>query len=478
MDSLRALPSVDSVLRSPQMEALVAQHGRSLVTDAIRRVLATVRTEMPALETTVGDESLIARIVHQVERQSAPSLRRVFNLTGTILHTNLGRAPLPEEAIEAVIAVARDPSNLEFDLETGKRGDRDQHVEAALCRLTGAPAATVVNNNAAAVLLVLNTLALRREVPTSRGELIEIGGSFRMPDIMKRAGCTLREVGTTNRVHLRDYAEAIGPKTGLVMKVHTSNYEVVGFTSSVPEQEIATLCRERGVPFAVDLGSGMLVDLSQYGLPHEPTPAEALARGVDVVTFSGDKLLGGPQSGLIVGRADVIAAIKRNPMRRTLRVDKMTIAALSAVLAIYNDTERLTERLPVLRFLTRPVPDIRGAAERLRPVIAATFDGAATVRDTDCLSQIGSGALPTRTIPSAGLAVQPLARRHVGRALREIASAFRRLPIPVIGRIQDDTFILDLRCLDDEQTFAAQLSWLRYPNVTGVEPNGAPGEAE
>jgi L-seryl-tRNA(Ser) seleniumtransferase len=447
------------------MEALIARHGRSIVTDAIRRVLAMARTEMPARETAPDDESLIDRIVLQILTQTAPSLRRVFNLTGTILHTNLGRAPLPQEAVEAVIAAAREPSNLEFDLETGKRGDRDHHVESALCRLTGAPAATVVNNNAAAVLLVLNTLALRKEVPTSRGELIEIGGSFRMPDIMKRAGCTLREVGTTNRVHLSDYAAAIGPKTGLVMKVHTSNYEVVGFTASVPEQEIASLCRERGVPFAVDLGSGTLVDLSQYGLPHEPTPSEALARGADIVTFSGDKLLGGPQSGLIVGRADLVAAIKRNPVRRTLRVGKMTTAALSAVLAIYDDPEQLTRRLPVLTFLTRPVADIEGAAERLRPFIDAVVNGAVAVSRIECLSQIGSGALPTRTIPSAGLSIRPREQRHPGRALQEIAAAFRRLPIPVIGRIQDDAFILDLRCLDDEQTFTAQLSALVYPTA-------------
>ena len=338
-------------------------------------------------------------------------------------------------------------------------------MEAALCRLTGAAAATVVNNNAAAVLLVLNTLALRKEVPTSRGELIEIGGSFRMPDIMKRAGCTLREVGTTNRVHLRDYADAIGPKTGLVMKVHTSNYEVVGFTASVPEQDLSSLCRERSVPFVVDLGSGMLVDLSHYGLPHEPTPADALTHGADLVTFSGDKLLGGPQAGLIVGRADLVAAIKRNPLRRALRVDKMTVAALSAVLALYTDSERLVERLPVLALLTRSVEDIRSIAERLLPRIADLFDRVATVQVADCHSQIGSGALPTCTIPSAGLSLHPRARRRAGARLHAIAASFRGLPVPVIGRIQDDTFILDLRCLTDEDTFAAQLTQLRYQDV-------------
>ena len=436
-----------------------------MVTDVIRRVIAEAREDIAGNGDAIDEASLVDRVARTAAAQATPSLRRVFNLTGTVLHTNLGRAPLPREAIDAVIAAAGEPSNIEFDLEAGKRGDRDEHVDAALCRLTGAAAATVVNNNAAAVLLVLNTLALRKEVPTSRGELIEIGGSFRMPDIMKRAGCTLREVGTTNRVHLRDYADAIGPKTGLVMKVHTSNYEVVGFTASVPEQDLSSLCRERSVPFVVDLGSGMLVDLSQYGLPHEPTTSDALAHGADLVTFSGDKLLGGPQAGLIVGRADLVAAIKRNPLRRALRVDKMTIAALSAVLALYTDSERLRERLPVLALLTRSVEDIRSIAERLLPRIADLFDRVATVQVADCQSQVGSGALPTRTIPSAGLSVRPRARRGAGATLHAIVASFRGLPVPVIGRVQDDTFILDLRCLTDEDTFAAQLTRLRYQDV-------------
>ena len=468
MSSLRDLPSVDRLLRDSRLESLVQQHGRSIVTDAIRQVLAQARDEIAGGD-AIDEENLLDRVARAAAAQARPSLRRVFNLTGTILHTNLGRAPLPREAIEAVITAAGEPSNIEFDLDTGKRGEREAHVEAILCRLTGAEAATVVNNNAAAVLLVLNTLALRKEVPTSRGELIEIGGSFRMPDIMKRAGCTLREVGTTNRVHLHDYADAIGPKTGLVMKVHASNYEVVGFTASVPEQDLSSLCRERGVPFVVDLGSGTLVDLAQYGLPHEPTPREALAHGADVVTFSGDKLLGGPQAGLIVGPADLIAAIKRNPLRRALRVDKMTTAALAAVLALYADADRLAERLPVLTLLTRPVVEIRSLAERLLPQIAMTFERAATVQVADCPSQIGSGALPTRTIPSVGLSLRPRARRGAGATLHAIAASFRALPIPVIGRVQDDTFILDLRCLTDEDAFTAQLTHLRYQDVTEIE---------
>jgi L-seryl-tRNA(Ser) seleniumtransferase len=469
MSSLRALPSVDRLLRDPRLATLLDRYGRPMVTDAIRQVLSEARAEIAGTDRAIDDESLVDRVAHAAAAQARPTLRRVFNLTGTVLHTNLGRAPLPREAIEAVIAAAGEPSNIEFDLGTGKRGDRDAHVEGLLCRLTGAAAATVVNNNAAAVLLVLNTLALRKEVPTSRGELIEIGGSFRMPDIMKRAGCTLREVGTTNRVHLRDYADAIGPKTGLVMKVHTSNYEVVGFTAGVAEQDLASLCRERGVPFVVDLGSGMLVDLASYGLPHEPTPSEALAHGADLVTFSGDKLLGGPQAGLIVGRADLIAAIKRNPLRRTLRVDKMTIAALSAVLALYTDSERLAARLPVLALLTKPVVEIRAAAERLLPQISALVDRVATVQVIECVSQIGSGALPTRTLPSAGLSLRPRTRQGAGAALHAIAASFRGLSIPVIGRVQDDALILDLRCLTDEDAFAAQLPDLRYPGVIEKE---------
>jgi L-seryl-tRNA(Ser) seleniumtransferase len=376
-----------------------------------------------------------------------------------VLHTNLGRAQLPREALDAVTTAALRPVNLEFDLDSGRRGDRDDHVGALLCRLTGAEAATVVNNNAAAVLLLLNTLARRREVPVSRGELIEIGGSFRMPDIMARSGCRLREVGTTNRVHLRDYADAIGPTTALVLKVHTSNYAIVGFTSAVPEPDLAALCRERGVPFVVDLGSGTLVDLQTYGLPHEPTAAEAIANGADLVTFSGDKLLGGPQTGIIVGRADLIGRIRRNPLTRALRVDKMTVAALASVLTLYRNADRLAERLPVLRLLTRTLEDIREAAERLQPALAAALKGTAAVVVVACESQIGSGALPTGRLASAGLAVQPAApRRGAGGALKRLATAFRRLPVPVIGRIHDEAYVMDLRCLEDEREFVAQLS--------------------
>lgn len=464
---LSSLPSVERLLQRDDAAGLIAEFGRAAVTGAIRAVLAQVRTELLAerSEAVPSDPLLIKSAAHQLQQDAQPSLRRVFNLTGTVLHTNLGRATLPEEAIQAITLAARETTNLEFDLADGRRGDRDAHVEALLCRLTGAEAATVVNNNAAAVVLVLNSLANRKEVPVSRGELIEIGGSFRMPEIMARAGCRLREVGTTNRTHVSDYQSAIGPKTGLVMRVHTSNYTIEGFASEAPEAELARLCHERGIPFVVDLGSGTLVDLRKFGLPHEPTPMESIGNGADLVTFSGDKLLGGPQSGIIVGRANLIKTIKHNPLKRALRVDKMTIAALSAVLRLYSrlssTPERLAERLPALRLLTRAMEEIRAMAERLREPLASRFEGIASVEAIVCESQIGSGALPTRTIPSAGLAIRPLSeKRGSSAALDRMARAFRALPIPVIGRIQDGALIFDLRCLEDEIGFAGQLSAL------------------
>jgi L-seryl-tRNA(Ser) seleniumtransferase len=461
MASLAALPSVERLLRHPDCGELITGYGRLAVLESIRRVLEEVRSGMRADRSfdLPSDSAILERVSRRLVNQAKPSLRPVFNLSGTVLHTNLGRAPLPEVALEAVTLAARDPSNLEYDLATGRRGDRDSHVEAQLCSLTGAEAATVVNNNAAAVLLVLNTLAMRKEVPVSRGELIEIGGSFRMPDIMARSGCRLREVGTTNRTHFSDYQAAIGSKTGLVLKVHTSNYSIEGFTASVPETDLARLCHERGVPLVVDLGSGTLVDLRNLGLPHEPTPYECLSNGADLVTFSGDKLLGGPQAGIVVGRRDLVEKMKRNPLKRALRVDKLTIAALAAVLALYRNPERLAQRLPVLRALTRTATSVRESAERLRLVLDRRLSGTASVEVIECESQIGSGALPTQRIPSAGLAIRPVTgKRGAGAALERLAAAFRNLPGPVIGRIQGGALILDLRCLEDEAGFMAQLA--------------------
>lgn len=456
------LPAVDRVLSLPAVECLCAQYGHTAVTRVVRSLLAELREALLAGSSVpaeaLGEVSLAQHIQEHLDALQKPSLRRVFNLTGTVLHTNLGRAPLPEEAIRAVQAVMGQPSNLEFDLDAGARGDRDVHVEELLCELTGAEAATVVNNNAAAVLLTLNTLASRQDVIVSRGELIEIGGSFRIPEIMKRAGCRLREVGTTNRTHLTDFEQAIGDRTGMLLKVHTSNYAIYGFTASAPEPELATLARERGLAFVVDLGSGTLVDLSRYGLPKEPTPQETLAAGADVVTFSGDKLLGGPQAGIVVGRAELVKKIKRNHLKRALRVDKMTLAALEAVLRLYRQPEKLVERLPTLRLLARPLADIEQLARRVEPAVSSVVGKVAGACVAGCSSQIGSGALPVELLPSAALALTPHQRgRGAGTALKRLAAAFRALPVPVIGTVTDGALRFDLRCLEDEAEFVAQL---------------------
>jgi L-seryl-tRNA(Ser) seleniumtransferase len=384
----------------------------------------------------------------------------VFNLTGTVLHTNLGRALMPQEAADAVARAMTRPVNLEFDLGGGDRGERDRHIERWLTKLTGAEAALVVNNNAAAVYLALNTLAPRKEVPVSRGELIEIGGAVRLTDLMARAGCRLREIGTTNRTHLRDYAGAISPRTAALMKVHTSNYAIQGFTAAVAEPDLAALAHKHGLPFIVDLGSGMLVDLEEYGLPHEPTPRDALEAGADVVTFSGDKLLGGPQAGLVVGRAALIERMRRNPMKRALRVDKMALAALEAVLKLYSDPGRLRDSLPTLRSLTRPLPDIEAQAQRLLPALQAALGEAADTAIVELKSQIGSGSLPVDLIASCGIAVSVPGRRR-SAAAAEIAAAFRALPVPVIGRVREGAFIMDLRCLEHEDEFLGQLGHLK-----------------
>ena len=454
-DRRAALPAVDRVLRSPDAALLIERHGRLLVTDAVRDALAEHRR---------GDEfasvaAIVAASGAALARLMQPSQRRVFNLTGTVLHTNLGRAPLPEEAVMAAAEAMRAPSTLEYDLQSGRRGERDDHIAPWLMRLTGAEAALAVNNNAAALLLVLNALALGKEAIVSRGELIEIGGSFRLPDIMARAGARLREVGTTNRTHLRDFADAIGPETALILKVHTSNYAIQGFTATVPAARLAALAHRHGLPVVEDLGSGTLVDLERWRLPHEPTVAEALKAGADLVTFSGDKLLGGPQAGLVVGRADLIAALATNPLKRALRLDKIRLAALEAVLRLYADPDRLAERLPSLRLLARPRAEIAALAQRLMPAMAGALDGIAAIALVETKSQIGSGALPVSLLPSAGLALLPL--RASGGAVEALARHLRSLPVPVVGRIEAGRVILDLRCLEDEAGFTAQLTNLR-----------------
>jgi L-seryl-tRNA(Ser) seleniumtransferase len=449
----KRLPSVDQVVRSSTASNAIAQFGRPAVVEATRAVLGELRAGRVAPPV----DEVMTRALARLEALARPSLCPVFNLTGTVLHTNLGRALIAEEAVAAAVTAMRNAVALEFDLGGGKRGERDDHLRGLVRELTGAEDATVVNNNAAAVLLVLNTLAKGREAIVSRGELIEIGGAFRMPDIMARAGAKLVEVGTTNRTHPKDYIGAIGEKTGLVLKVHTSNYRIEGFTKEVAPRELAKIAHDKNVPMANDLGSGTLVDLARFGLVHEPTVAEAIADGVDLVTFSGDKLLGGPQAGFIVGRRDLIERINRNPMKRALRLDKMRIAILEATLRLYRDPDRLAERLPTVRLLARKKEEIATLTERLVAPVARALGEAFAVTVTDCTSQIGSGALPTETIPSAGLAIRPKAPRGAGRALNDLAGALRRLPVPVIGRVEDGALILDLRCLEDESAFLENL---------------------
>ena len=436
---LRALPSVDRFLRSEAARPLLDAHGRAPVIEALRALLTEVRggAEMPDdLAAVLG------------ARLAAPSpLRPVFNLTGTVLHTNLGRALLADAAVAAAAAAMRAPSALELDLGTGRRGERDDHLRGLLRDLTGAEDATVVNNNAAAVLIALATLGAGREAIVSRGELIEIGGAFRMPDIMESAGARLREVGTTNRTHLRDYRAALGAETALILKVHPSNYRIEGFTAEAAAPDLHALAREAGVPLVNDLGSGTLIDLRAFGLAPEPTVREAVAHA-DLVTFSGDKLLGGPQAGFLVGRADLIAAVNRNPLKRALRLDKIRIAALEATLRLYRDPDRLTERLPTLRLLARPEAEIAALAARLAPVVAARLG--VTAEPVACTSQIGSGALPADTLPSAGL-------RLGGGDPEALAARLRALPRPVLGRIEKGAVVLDLRCLEDEDAFLAGL---------------------
>ena len=442
-------PSIDRMAGWPSLQPLIERAGRGLVIETLRAWAAIKRGSADVADQEACLRWCEAKLAPFIQ----PSLRRVFNLTGTVLHTNLGRALLAAEAVQAAVEAMRSPTTLEYDVTSGRRGERDHHFTPWLTRLTGAEAATAVNNNAAAVLLALAALAAGKEVIVSRGELIEIGGAFRIPDIMTGAGCRLVEVGTTNRTHLSDYAAAIGPQTAAIMKVHPSNYAIMGFTRSVAASQLVPLAREKGLPVIEDLGSGTLVDLETWGLPHEPTAREAIAAGIDLVTFSGDKLLGGPQAGLIVGRKELVERIARHPMKRALRLDKIRLAALEATLRLYADPARLAERLPTVRALARPATEIRAVAERLLPVMARAVGGTAHVAIEPVRGQIGSGALPVDLLPSFALAIY-------SEKLDRLAGAFRRLPVPVIGRINDGTLYLDLRTLEDEQGFVEQLERL------------------
>jgi L-seryl-tRNA(Ser) seleniumtransferase len=470
------IPSVDRLLNSAAFSGVLSRYGHTRVLAELRIYLDSLRPAALAgtLDSSaVSDASISSQLQAILDASAVPALRSVFNLTGTVLHTNLGRAVLPEEAVAAVLQSMRTPVNLEYDLGTGRRGERDTLVEKLLCDLTGAEAATVVNNNAAAVLLMLSALAARRDVIVSRGELVEIGGSFRIPDIMRQAGAKLVEVGTTNRTHLADYADAIGTRTGLLMKVHTSNYEISGFTHSVSIPELTQLGHVQSVPVAADLGSGSLVDMTVWGLPKEPTVQETVASGASLVTFSGDKLLGGPQAGLIVGRADLIGKIRKHPLKRALRVGKLTLAALEPVLSLYRSPEFLPERLTTLKLLTRPASEIQAQALHLRPIVQSAVGEGYEVTDAPLLSQIGSGALPVDRLASHGLAIRVIKGKRV--SLDRLEGEFRGLSRPVIGRVTDKALWLDLRCLlpADAAEFERQLAELTRTHSAKAGSGGA-----
>jgi L-seryl-tRNA(Ser) seleniumtransferase len=464
---LTTLPSVDALLNHPDLQDAITAHGRGLAKRAVQKTLARVRPSLTSAEgASIARDHLMRLIAQQIDAETLPSLRRVFNLTGTVIHTHLGRSPLPEAAIDALINAARHPVTIEYDLAQGERGERDHLTEQLLCDLTGAEAATVVNNNAAAVLLVLAALGAGKEVPISRGELIEIGGSFRIPDIMTMAGCKLVEIGTTNRTHLKDYENAINDHTAMLTRIHASNYTIVGFTAAATEQELGALAKDKQLPFFVDLGSGALVPFERYGLPHEQLPQESLRAGATVVSISGDKLLGGPQAGIIIGRKDLIDKIRKHPLKRALRCDKLIMGALEATLRIYrdhaDDPQKLAQLLPLFRLLNRPADDIRASGERLLAQVQQHLGEHASVTLQASSSQIGSGSLPVDRLDSWSLVITPSGRRS-GQATTAIATALRKLPVPVIGRVKDGAVWLDLRVLDDEALFLEQLTQLALP---------------
>jgi L-seryl-tRNA(Ser) seleniumtransferase len=444
---LRELPSIDHLLKQPRCEVLLTRYNRNYVTEQCRNVLDQLRAEIRQSRNqapNLNEDAILERLDRQIFLDSRPGHIRVVNATGTILHTNLGRALLAQTAIDAMTAVARYPVNLEYDLAAGKRGKREATLEHLIVELTGAEAATVVNNNAAAVLLGLNTLAEGKEVIVSRGELIEIGGSFRIPEIMAKSGAILKEVGSTNRTHPADYENAISERTALLLKVHTSNYKVVGFTAEVSLEQMVAIGKRRDLPVMEDLGSGALIDLGKYGLPREPIVAERILAGADVVTFSGDKILGGPQAGLIVGKKALIAKMNKNPLQRALRCGKMTLAALEATLRRYRQSPDIVQEIPTLRAFTRPLDEIRALGAQLIPRLQATLGAEFGIHLQESTAQIGSGALPTEELPTAVISIE-----HPKLSAAAIAQKFRAADPPIIGRINDDRFLLDLRMIFD-----------------------------
>ena len=450
---LRKIPSVDEILSRPEMVDLLKIHPRHVVVEAIRKGLGRLREEILQKEelhesedTLFSFENLSSIFQKEIDLQIQPRLRRVINATGVVIHTNLGRAPLHPSAIEHLIEVSKTYSNLEYDLDRGERGSRTFHVEEILCRLSGAESALVVNNNAGAVLLVLNSLAEGKEVIVSRGELVEIGGAFRIPDVMKRSGALLREVGTTNRTHFNDYQKAIGPETALLLKVHTSNFRVMGFTSEVSLQDLVQLGKEYQLPVVDDLGSGCLIDLTRYGLEKEPTVQEMIKTGVDAVTISGDKLLGGPQAGIILGKKKVLDLFKINPLTRALRIDKLTLAALESTLLLYFDEKKAMEEIPTLRMLSLDTKRLKNRGKRLLKRLSGVTNKKMAFTLKEDVSQVGGGALPLQELPTLVVAIKPLEV-----SVNSLEENLRKGEPPIVCRISKEELILDMRTVFDEE---------------------------
>ena len=450
---LRKIPSVDEILSKPQIADLLRTYPRTVVVDAVRNGLKRLRQQLldkeefsDVEEDSFSFEHLYPLFRREIDLQVQLRLRPLINATGVVIHTNLGRSPLHPSALQHMIDIAKAYSNLEYDLDLGERGSRYSHVEGILCRLSGAESALVVNNNAGAVLLTLNAMAEGREVIVSRGELVEIGGAFRIPDVMKRSGASLKEVGTTNRTHLSDYQNAIGSQTALLLKVHTSNFRVIGFTSDVSLQDLVQLGSQHDLPVLNDLGSGCLVDLTQYGLEKEPTVQEAIKTGVDVVTFSGDKLLGGPQAGIILGRKKFLDLIKINPLTRPLRIDKLTLAALESTLLLYLDEKRAMQEIPTLRMLGLGTADLKRRGRHLLRRLSGGGDKGTHLTLREDVSHVGGGALPLQELPTMVLAIKPLSF-----SVNDLEENLRKGDPPIISRISKDELILDMRTVLDEE---------------------------
>ena len=450
-EALRNLPAVDHVLELSKSDPFFEEVPRSVLIRSIRSVLDNRRRQIieqdPAqIDELLADAAIVTGVKDLTRQAQSLNLRATVNATGIVIHTNLGRSLLAETAIEHLCAVGRRYSNLEFDLDKGRRGSRYANVEDLICELSGAESAMAVNNNAGAVLLALETMSAGKKVIVSRGELVEIGGSFRIPDVMAKSGGILCEVGTTNRTHLRDYENAVDEQTALLLKVHKSNYSVVGFSAEVSLKDLVALGRKHQVPVMEDLGSGTFIDFSRYGLLKEPTVQESVSAGVDIITFSGDKLLGGPQAGLVVGKKGCIDRIKKNPITRALRIDKLTLAALESTLRLYRDEEKAVQAIPTLRMMLQPIATLEEKAGRLKKMLESTRRSRLTVASLDLVSRPGGGSLPLLELPSKGLGV-----KIDGLSANAIEKSLRLNSPPIIGRIEDDLYTMDMRTLQDDE---------------------------